>query len=61
MAYDPKKPTTAGNCATRASLERGLDTPGFLHESIHARHTQQKRDNRVKNMQARQLNGGKRK
>lgn len=59
MAYDTTRPITSGNCPTRTALERKPGDKGFLAESINARHTEQKRANRVKNMQTRQAGGKK--
>lgn len=53
MAYNPLLPITTSNCPTRAALERNPQTPGFLAESIGARHTRAKAERHAANVQAR--------
>lgn len=51
---------TASKCPTRTALERKPGDPGFLADSIHARHTEKNRQQRAANLMARQ-NGGRKK
>lgn len=53
MAFNPNRPITAANCPTRAALERNVDTPGFLKQSIGATHTKTKAERHRQNVLAR--------